>query len=392
MKAYEDFIAVSYDNYRKPIEELFDEEWGFNFYYFPRESIEFIKGRKCFHKTLYELLKTYENFFNEKGLRERYLLVYCQIYYCFSLILKKWGTELDERNDKIGQEWSDQVKDWIRRKWLRICIESESNPDIKSIFEANLIDPKGKIDAEKQIDEMLFDRQELKSEFADQKWKSHLDIVSIWLLQRYNLKLAWGLSINMPISVIIRNIIIALMILYPPIIIFGFFRTIIFSLYALFVIFLFAVFVGRSILLLRILLPRLIAGIIIGYLPLFFNDTPWKILEKMLDDPRLGIITVVLALIFSFLYVFNEIYKTVKDIRIACGRTLLIYSMGLIESFAIGAVLLDIITQFFCIEANTIGLFGYICPKILYIYFPSALFIGFFTQMMWQEKPITYPI
>ena len=435
-KDFSAFVATPYKDYRIPINDLYNKRLNvtFDFLDFPQEGIKYIRENKCkakeFHNELYKLLSEYVDFFMEHGLKERYLKAYCQTRYCFYYLLIKLG-----KPPGVCEEHWDKETEWIQNKWLSVCIDSTSNPDIRSIFEIGELDPTMQINAEGQTRDIIFEKKKLKQEFIKTKREPYLGALLDWYLQRYNLVLSARLVWNMlkrkepskpfneickailpfhPVSIILLAVTVLLCLIGYPYLSYlisgvletfylrqldaGIFTNVLIILYpVILILFIVPLFYRRTILIFKLFFPRLIAGIIVGYLPLLLNEDPWKIVKGMGNEPLLGFATVSLAIVFSFYYVFSEIYKAVRDKWVALGRALLVYSIGFLESFAVGIILLDIITKLICPnlinETSTgIGLFGFICPEILYVYFPLALFIGFFAQMMWTEKPITYPI
>jgi len=158
--------------------------------------------------------------------------------------------------------------------------------------------------------------------------------------------------------------------------------------------FIISIFWRNTFLIFKLLLPRMVGGIVVGYLPLILTDEAWDMVKEM--DKLEAFCLVTFALGFSLYYIFIEINNTVKNKWVAFGRTLRVFSTGLLESFLIGVVISDIITRAFCPSlVNSLavqGLLGCIYPKLLYLYFPLALLLGIFVQIIWEEKPITHPL
>lgn len=438
-KDFSCFISQTYSDFDIPIKELFDDKrgksFGFDFFDFPYECVKYFRDNKknineLQYDNIFGLLFSYEDLFKDRGLRDRYLAPYCQMYYCIHCLVP----EIESRKPKcIKEEEKIDYKIFYQKKWLSICIESTTNHDIRSIFETRRIDPEEYVEAEEQVQSILFDNCSLRQEFKEEKQKPILEVVSDWYLQRYNLVSALRIIIKlirMDKKASIKEILGAIWCvesLIIPITIFilcmfwfnhltsitdGFFKafnlrpswnvdslvtTILVGLYLIILIFI-LLLLTKGARLLKILIPRLIGGIIVGYLPLLLDKDPWSLAIRMMEsEPILGFMMIFLAIISSVYYVFSEIYKTVRNRSVALCRAIRIYSMGLIESLLLGIMVLDIVTEPLYPElygkADTVaGLFGYVNLGVLYVYFPVALFIGFFVQMMWSEKPITYPI
>jgi len=138
---------------------------------------------------------------------------------------------------------------------------------------------------------------------------------------------------------------------------------------------------------------RLASGIVIGYIALLFQSDMWKLALEI--DRIKGSTIVFSASLFSLYYLFSEIKNVVQNARTAIYRCLRLWLIGLFESLALGIIAQDLLSWFY-IESHTnigvTGLFaGLIYPKILILFAPLALAIGIFVQIIWEDKPITYP-
>ena len=145
----------------------------------------------------------------------------------------------------------------------------------------------------------------------------------------------------------------------------------------------------------KVLLPRMMAGIVVGYLPLLLTEEAWMMVHRM--HRREGLLLVAGALGFSWYYLFVEVQNTVREKLVAAVRASRVFSMGVLESFLIGAIVQDLTAQAFLpeeIPGDVLQpcLMGSIYPKVLYVYFPLALLIGIFVQIIWEDKPITEPL
>jgi hypothetical protein len=139
----------------------------------------------------------------------------------------------------------------------------------------------------------------------------------------------------------------------------------------------------------------MVGGIVVGYLPLLLTDEAWNMVKAIKVLEASCLITFAFGL--SLYYIFIEIHNTLKDKWESLVRALRVFATGLLESLVIGIIVLDLITKAFkpsLLEEGLLvhGLLGYIYPKLLYIYFPLALLIGIFVQIIWEDKPITHPL
>ncbi|MBJ18794.1 MAG: hypothetical protein GY910_03995 [bacterium] len=161
--------------------------------------------------------------------------------------------------------------------------------------------------------------------------------------------------------------------------------------------------------------PRIGAGIIVGYLPVFLIDEVWDLASR----PNAALDSVVLLLgLVTLLYVYVEIARRISDTAIAFARARAIFLLGVVEAFGVGIVMTSLVGPFMVarnwsppagevpvevLRESMPAMIGEL-PHIvgiapLYV-FPSALllmtflsfFIGIFLQLMWEELPITEPL
>jgi hypothetical protein len=161
--------------------------------------------------------------------------------------------------------------------------------------------------------------------------------------------------------------------------------------------------------------PRIGAGIIVGYLPVFLIDEVWDLASR----PNLALDAVVLMLgLVTLLYVYVEIARRIEDSSVAFARARAIFLLGVVEAFGAGIVMTGLVGPFM-VSRNWSPVSGEVGVEVLreslspmigqlpYILgigplyvFPSALllmtflsfFIGIFLQLMWEELPITEPL
>ena len=161
--------------------------------------------------------------------------------------------------------------------------------------------------------------------------------------------------------------------------------------------------------------PRIGAGIIVGYLPIFFIDEVWYLAQQ-------SVITITLvSLLMGFanlLYLYVEVQRKLGDSTLAFARARRIFALGVLQAFCIGLVLTGLIGGFMALrnwqsdpEVLSLGALGDKLPHFVgqlpmipgiepFYAFPSAVllmtflsfFIGTFLQLMWEDLPITEPL
>jgi len=161
--------------------------------------------------------------------------------------------------------------------------------------------------------------------------------------------------------------------------------------------------------------PRIMAGIIVGYLPIFFIDEVWDLVARSFFP--LATIAVVVGLV-TLLYLYVEVQRRLGDTPVAFARAVQIFLLGLLQSAGIGLVLTSMIGPFMAVRSwgdesgvrsietlrHTLGPFVGQLPVVVGVeplhVFPSAVFvmafmsffIGTFLQLMWEDLPITEPL
>ncbi len=164
----------------------------------------------------------------------------------------------------------------------------------------------------------------------------------------------------------------------------------------------------------RASVPRIAAGIIVGYLPIFFIDEVWSLAQQALLV--LAIVSLLLGAT-TLLYIYIEVQRRLPDSQLAFGRARSIFLLGVLQAFSIGLVVTGLVGGFMAVRnwggmagQGLEGLRGELPPLVgqlpmvigvepLYV-FPSALFlmsflsffIGTFLQLMWEDLPITEPL
>ena len=161
--------------------------------------------------------------------------------------------------------------------------------------------------------------------------------------------------------------------------------------------------------------PRIAAGIIVGYLPIFFIDEVWDLAETSWAT----LSSVALLLGFTtLLYLYIEVQRRLGAPDLAFARARKIFLLGVVQAFAIGLVITGLLGGLMASRNWSPGdtpvaleslrhtlppLVGEL-PKIIgfepFYAFPAAIFlmtflsffIGTFLQLMWEDIPITEPL
>jgi hypothetical protein len=160
--------------------------------------------------------------------------------------------------------------------------------------------------------------------------------------------------------------------------------------------------------------PRIGAGIIVGYLPVFLIDEVWDLARQ----PLPYLLAVVLMLGFAILlYIYVEVHSRLGDPGRAFKRAGDIFLLGLIQSAGLGLMVTSLLGPLMArrnwglaeagtlVEArDTLTPFLGELPRVMGVdplwVFPSAVllmsvlafFIGTFLQLLWEDLPITEPL
>jgi hypothetical protein len=161
--------------------------------------------------------------------------------------------------------------------------------------------------------------------------------------------------------------------------------------------------------------PRIGAGIIVGYLPIFFIDEVWYLAQQSVVT--ISLVSVLMGFA-NLLYLYVEVQRKLGDATVAFGRARQIFALGVLQAFSIGLLLTGLIGGFMALrnwqvepEALSLGDLGDQLPHFVgqlpmilgiepFFAFPSAVllmtfmsyFIGTFLQLMWEDLPITEPL
>jgi hypothetical protein len=161
--------------------------------------------------------------------------------------------------------------------------------------------------------------------------------------------------------------------------------------------------------------PRIGAGIIVGYLPVFLIDEVWDLASR----PNIAVDSVVFLIgLVTLLYIYVEIARRIPDTAVAFARARSIFLLGVVEAFCVGIVMTSLVGPFMVVRnwsppsgelaietlresmPMMLGQLPHIVGVGPFYVFPSALllmtflsfFIGIFLQLMWEELPITEPL
>ncbi len=331
----------SVNDYLLMIEELYNdnlikEKYKFSFFEFPKLSILAIKESNNYFSEIYNLLSAYNRIFNEKQLKEKYLRVYYQIYYCFFCMVEKLKKE-----EIIKIEEKDLHR--FQKKWLIICFNSSADRTLKYwLEESQEINPKGTIDIEKNIEEILFDKEKLIKEFTrENNLEFYTSRAIDWYLERYNREIAVKIF-NEFYTDGNKNC----------------FDTI------------------------KLWYPRLLVAILIGIFSLSTIDNIWNFPHKSFG---ILILSCLFFFSFSFFYLTYECYNIIHNEEKACKRAFKVGWRGFIVSISASTIICGIKT---IINPE----YGINIWKNILFFASAALPIGIIIQVFWDEKNITEPL
>jgi len=162
--------------------------------------------------------------------------------------------------------------------------------------------------------------------------------------------------------------------------------------------------------------PRIFAGVIVGYLPVFLIDEVWDLAGR--DAIAVGGLALFLALV-TLLYIFVEVQRRLGNTAVAFERASALFRLGVLEAFVAGLVMTTLVGPYM-VERNWSPAGGGELPLDLLrasldpivgelprmigiepiVVFPAVVglmtflsfFIGVFLQLMWEDLPITEPL
>lgn len=162
--------------------------------------------------------------------------------------------------------------------------------------------------------------------------------------------------------------------------------------------------------------PRMFAGVIVGYLPVFLIDEVWDLASR--DAIVVGGLSLFLSLV-TLLYIYIEVRRRIGSGDTAFARARGLFQLGVLQALIAGLVMTTIVGPFMVarnwsppdvaelpIASLRLGLEPLIgeLPRVIgvepFVVFPAVVglmtflsfFIGVFLQLMWEELPITEPL
>ena len=161
--------------------------------------------------------------------------------------------------------------------------------------------------------------------------------------------------------------------------------------------------------------PRIGAGIIVGYLPVFLIDEVWDLASR--QQVALDAVVLLLGLV-TLLYIYVEVARRIPDTAVAFARARAIFLLGVVEALGVGVVMTSLVGPFMVVRnwspetgelpipalretmspmigelPHIVGLEGiWVFPSALLLMTFLSFFIGIFLQLMWEELPITEPL
>jgi len=161
--------------------------------------------------------------------------------------------------------------------------------------------------------------------------------------------------------------------------------------------------------------PRITAGITVGYLPIFFIDEVWS----LANQPWFTLVSIAVVLgATTLLYLYVEVQYRLGDTKLAFWRARQIFLLGVLQAAGIGLLFTGMLGSFmaarnwsggpapasveqlrewlppFLGELPRIVGFEpfYTFPAAIFIMTFMSFFIGTFLQLMWEDIPITEPL
>jgi hypothetical protein len=160
--------------------------------------------------------------------------------------------------------------------------------------------------------------------------------------------------------------------------------------------------------------PRIGAGIIVGYMPVFLIDEVWDLARRPWFPL---VVTAALMGTTTLLYIYVEVRGRIRDSREAFARARRIFLLGVLEAQALGLIVTSLLGSFMVtrnwagdepltieqLRAATPAVLGelprimgvepfYVFPTVILLMTFLSLFIGTFLQLLWEDLPITEPL
>jgi hypothetical protein len=96
--------------------------------------------------------------------------------------------------------------------------------------------------------------------------------------------------------------------------------------------------------------PRIGAGIIVGYLPIFFIDEVWYLAQQ--SAVTLTLVSLLLGFA-NLLYLYVEVQRKLADSNLAFERARRIFVLGVLQAFSMGLVLTGLIGGFMALRTGS---------------------------------------
>jgi hypothetical protein len=161
--------------------------------------------------------------------------------------------------------------------------------------------------------------------------------------------------------------------------------------------------------------PRITAGIIVGYAPVFLIDEVWDLARS--PWPQLTVVVGLLGF-STLLYLYVEVKSRIANADEAFERARSIFLLGALQGVGVGLVITSLLGPFMAarnwgpegaglpvewVQATAEPVLGQLPPVLgigPFYAFPSAValftflsfFIGTFLQLLWEDLPITEPM
>lgn len=161
--------------------------------------------------------------------------------------------------------------------------------------------------------------------------------------------------------------------------------------------------------------PRIGAGIIVGYLPVFLIDEVWDLAEQ---SPFYLLAVALLLGSTTLLYIYVEVQRRLGGSSVSFARALDVFLLGLVQAFGFGLVVTSLLGPLMAVRNWGDGTAGGSVealreavppflgelPRVMGVEalptFPTAVllmaflafFIGTFLQLLWEDLPITEPL
>lgn len=333
--------------------------------------LNFLKKKDHLHRNFPELKNDIVYCFNSFSISEqKYQLESAEFNFdlCFNDENQSWFDQRDIKREKIASDTIDSL------------LEFSPQDDRKNLIKNTLL---------KQSKSWFLSRYDLieacKIDFYNCKLKCFIKPLFLCLPEIMAL-LSLSFASYILFNALSFNEYFDLTIMKP-------FHYIINVLYICFFLLFFTIF--YSIESLRLFLPRLIAGIMAGYI-LLLSDEMWRFISSSCAVSFTNLMQSVLPLVGVYLYIVIEI-NSVKGIISIIKKTFLFFIRSYSYSILIGLIVSDIFGDSMMkdklddlwIQAAIPGLFGHIYPHVLICLAPLALFVGIILQLLWDDKKLT---